>query len=1007
MEKSPYELVQGFDETLWRQGLTALLVEHTQPALDALLRLLSDKAWRKREAAAKTLMEWGSDLVPTLVERLNVQNLDECYWITNVLGHFEDPLGKQMLIELLQNPDSEIRGYAIRAISSNGSLSNAQILIPILNDQNWAVRKLVFEQLLNFGKPLLGELSRLVLGETEPHHSAIALFVKIGGVDVLQDLSRLYQNGSFSVRYSVITSLGEAENPQTIDFLIRGLSDSSWVIRKKAAELLTALGLKVFDRLSAWFSTGDSMMKHQIVTIMITLLGERALPLMRRLLSSEDQEYRILAVECLSRLPGEEPCRMLIKSLSDPFRIVSDFASECLARRPNLDLGLLLEHLATDDENLRFLVIKTIGSIGGIALNPIIRILEEGNKQERLFLLGVLQKIPPSEKLIEILIQLLGDSSWPVRNAAANCLKSYGSVAVSAVVTVLNSPSDDVQFWAKRILLGMGPTAVSSLAEILKDGTDGALIPHIIAALLAMDHADSVPAVVKFLEINDDNRIQSVFRGILEISSREVVETILNLISHPDERIAQWLSTLLGRVRKPDLRRLVLLGLNHTKDHCRFFVSEAIQAWEEMADSDLKVVIRQMEVERTAKNLCSLGKILAKFPTPASIAFAKEFINSCTSELMLELMLVFAQGEQPQFSPLLADLLKARSEVIRIDDTEKVGKILGLIYKNKPEGILAGLVSPTMAFRLCCIVALEQICDKRVAVALMDNLNPGDDPIIIQRAVKILAPYFFSDDFRMKGAVTDYLLGLGGIIAAPLTELAGEIENEIDRKGLIDMIESVGGKIDATLLHKKGEPNPLLSDDHLDQVLEKRKRAMDDLDKYDKIIQTTHTQELTIVFTDVKGYTAFSSKASLSEVMGMLKQHDEILIPIINKQEGKIIKKIGDAFLIAFEQPNKAVLAAMEIQRKLKEYNNAANDERKLGVRIAINSGPVIRREGDVYGDTVNIASRLEGVADANEIVISESTRSHIDTSIFDVIPFGEHVLKGIDKPVLAFKVRW
>ncbi|RCK78303.1 MAG: Adenylate cyclase [Candidatus Ozemobacter sibiricus] len=1007
MEKSPYELVQSFDENLWRQGLSALLVEHTQPALDALLRLLSDKAWRKREAAAKTLIEWGPEVIPAVVERLSIQNLDECYWLTHVLGHFDDPVGQEKIRELLANPDPEIRSYAVRAMSISATPAHAQILLPMLNDSNWAVRRLVFERLLSFGKTILPQLTAKVRAETEPNHSIIALYVKIGGNEIAKDLGELYQNGSFAMRYSIITALGESDSPMAVDFLINGLSDPSWVIRKRAAELLTSLGPKIFDRLSAWFPRGDSVMKHQIVSIIVTLLGERTIPLLRRLLASEDQEYRILAVESLSRLPGDEPCRLLIKCLTDPFRIVSDFASECLARKTNLNLDLLLEHLETTDENLRFLVIRTIGSIGGIALNPIIRILEEGNKQERLFLLGVLQKITPTEKLIGVLIQLLGDPSWPIRNAAANCLKSYGAAAVSAVVTVLNSPNEDVQFWSRRVLLGMGPAAVAALTEILDLGTDGALIPHIIAALLAMDHADAVPAVLKFLQANDDNRIQSIFQGIKEISSREVVETILNLISHPDERAARWLASLLGKVRKPPLRRLVLLGLNHTKDQCRLFVAEAIQAWDDLPEADLKAVVRQLEVERNPRNLCAIARILARFSTPASVNATKEFLKSCDPDLMLDMMLELAQSDRPLFGPVLAELLKTRSEVIRIEDTERVGKILGLIYRSRPEGILQGLQSPTMAFRLCCIVAIEQIKDKRVAFALMDNLNPHDDPLIIKRAVKILAPYFFSEDFRLKGAVTDYLLALGPIITDPLLEMAGEIENEIDRKGIVDLVESVGGQVDPTLIRKKGEARPLLSDDHLDQVLEKRKRAMEELQKYDKIIQQTHTQELTIMFTDVKGYTAFSSKASLSEVMAMLKQHDEILVPIIEKHEGKTVKKIGDAFLVAFEQATKGVLAAMEIQRRLKEYNLTVDEDRRLGLRIALNTGPVIRREGDVFGDTVNIASRLEGIADANEIVISEQTANQIDPSVFELIPFGEHTLKGIDKPIRAYKVNW
>ncbi|MBP7634404.1 HEAT repeat domain-containing protein [Candidatus Ozemobacteraceae bacterium] len=1009
MEKSPYELINSFDETLWRQGLEALVVEHTPASVEAIFHLLSDKAWRKREAAAKALIEWGPDIVAMLVPRLNLQNPDEFYWILHVIGHFDNQQGRDTLQTYLSNDDAEIRGYAIRALSICTSLANAQMLYPLLNDQNWAVRKLAFERLLCFGELIVDDL-RTLLATTrdDPNHPVVALFVKLGKEAVVSELTTYYQSGSFSMRYSIISALGEdASSPAAADFLINGLSDPSWVIRKRAAELLTALGPRIFDRLSTWFGRGDSLMKHQIVNIIVDLLGERSLPLIRRLLSSNEQEYRILAVESLSRLPGDEPAQLLLRCLSDPHRIVSDYASECLARKQNLNLDLLLEHLSTDDENLRFLVIKTIGSIGGLALNPIIRILENGNKQERLFLLGVLQRIAPNSKLIDVLISLLGDPNWPVRNATANCLRSYGEVAVPAVVRMLNAPSEDIQYWSKRILLSMGPAAVTVLTSVLEEGTDGSLIPHIIAALLAMNSAEAVPAVTRFLQQSDDNRVNSVFAGIGEITSREVVENILNLLTHPDERIARWLAVLLSKVRKPHLKRSVLLGLNHSNETCRYFVLDAVKYWGNLTEAELKGIIRQLEIEKTRRNILAVADVLAGYPLPFVIFAIKEYLKICNADLMLDLMLVFANADHQGFGPMLAELLKMRSELIQIEHIERMGKVLGLIFKSRPEGILQGLSSPTMAYRLCCIVALEQIDDKRVAFTLMDNLNTRDTPEILERAVKILARFFFSEDFRLKGAVTDFLLSLGLVIVNPLSEFIETIENDIDRKALVDLIESVGGKVEQGLLRKKGEQKVVLSDDHLDNVLERRKQAMAELEKYDRIIQEAHTLELTIMFTDVKGYTAFSAKASLSEVMSMLKQHDEIMLPIFEKHSGKVVKKIGDAFLIVFEQPAKALLAAIAIQRRLQEHNASATEDHRLAIRIAINTGSVICRENDVFGDAVNVAARLEGVADAGEIVISDATSTKIDSTIFELIPHGEHKLKGIEKPVKTFRVAW
>ena len=141
--------------------------------------------------------------------------------------------------------------------------------------------------------------------------------------------------------------------------------------------------------------------------------------------------------------------------------------------------------------------------------------------------------------------------------------------------------------------------------------------------------------------------------------------------------------------------------------------------------------------------------------------------------------------------------------------------------------------------------------------------------------------------------------------------------------------------------------------------------------------------------------------------MSMMKQHDEILQPVFQKYGGEPLKKIGDAFLVVFEEHNNALLAGMEIQRKLVEYNNTAPQERKLAVRITINTGSVIRTENDVMGDPVNLASRLEGITDAFEILISEFTYNKIDKNIFELEDNGAHQFKGISRPINTYKVKW
>lgn len=1008
MHRSPYELVKSYDENLWREGLALLLVERSLQALEAIISVLSDKVWKKREAAAKTLIEWGEEIIPHVVARISPSNLDECYWLSYVLGHFNDIKARAKLLELISSNDPEIRNYAIRALAINKSKENARVLIEHLNDQSWAIRRLVFEELLTFNiDDVLPLLRDLISDYSRISHIVIALFVKVGRENILEELKRLYESGNFAIRYSIVLALSEADFNGAIDFLIFTLSDKSWVIRKKSAEILVSFGTKVIERLSAWFSKGDSIMKYQIINIIVILLKEKALPILKKLIMVDDEEYKLIAIENLVKIPGDESTRLLIKCLSDKQRIVADYASECLAQKPNLNMDLLLENLEIEDENVRFLIIKTIGTIGGFALNPILKILETGNKQEKLFLLSVLQKVSPNEKIISVLINLLSDQSWPIRNAAANCLISYGEHAISAVVTALNSPNEDIQYWTRRILINMGPTTIDKLIQLLGETTELNILPYVISALLSFEDSRGVEAVLKFIQNSDDSKVNYIIEELKEISSREVVETILNLLSHPDERAVEWLSKLLGKVFKPQLKRIILLALNHPSDKCRYLILSAINNWNTLQDHELKSILRQLEIEKNDRNAILLAKILAKFAQYSIVENLKEYLLKCNLEILLDILLELAQSGKIFLQQLVAEILKLRSDLLDLAHAEKIGKILGVVYQNKIDDIVQGLTSTSVNMRLCSLIALENIKSKRTALAILQYLPENDEPVIIHRAVKILASYFFSDDFRLKGMITDFFLGLGKTIVDPLLEILQELENDVDRKAIIDIIESVGGQVEPHMLVKKGTTKTLLSDEHLDQVLEKRRKALEELQKYEKIIQEAHTQELSVMFTDVKGYTAFSSKASFSELISFLKQHDEFLLPIIQKHQGHLVKKIGDALLVVFEQPSKAVLAAIEMQRKLKEYNASVDDSEKLEIRISINTGPVIRREGDYYGDTINVASRMQSVADAYDIIISESTATALDSNIFNLQPYGEHLFKGKDKPLKIYKVIW
>jgi len=125
-------------------------------------------------------------------------------------------------------------------------------------------------------------------------------------------------------------------------------------------------------------------------------------------------------------------------------------------------------------------------------------------------------------------------------------------------------------------------------------------------------------------------------------------------------------------------------------------------------------------------------------------------------------------------------------------------------------------------------------------------------------------------------------------------------------------------------------------------------------------------ENLVIMFTDIVGFTELTSTQSREQNRNMLRQHEKLLMSVAKKFGGKRIKSIGDALLIVYKSPTDAVHCAMAMQDTLWEHNQSLeNDDEKLRIRVSLNSGEVRIDSGDVFGEPVNVAARLEGITPA------------------------------------------
>jgi TolB-like protein/class 3 adenylate cyclase/Tfp pilus assembly protein PilF len=160
-----------------------------------------------------------------------------------------------------------------------------------------------------------------------------------------------------------------------------------------------------------------------------------------------------------------------------------------------------------------------------------------------------------------------------------------------------------------------------------------------------------------------------------------------------------------------------------------------------------------------------------------------------------------------------------------------------------------------------------------------------------------------------------------------------------------------------------------------------------------------------IMFTDMVGYSALSQN-NPKVAVELLEEHRELLREIFPKFHGSEIKTIGDAFLVEFNSALEAAQCAIAIQRALAKRDADAPPERQIQVRIGIHIGDVVHRGGDVYGDGVNIASRIEPLADAGGICVSMDVERQIRNAVetrFEKLAPTE--LKNISVPMDLFRI--
>ncbi len=162
-----------------------------------------------------------------------------------------------------------------------------------------------------------------------------------------------------------------------------------------------------------------------------------------------------------------------------------------------------------------------------------------------------------------------------------------------------------------------------------------------------------------------------------------------------------------------------------------------------------------------------------------------------------------------------------------------------------------------------------------------------------------------------------------------------------------------------------------------------------------------------ILAADVAGYSRLMGVDEEGTLSRLTAHRREVIDPFILRNRGRVVKTTGDGLLAEFTSVVDAVRCAIEVQTEMASRSSSEAEDRRIAFRIGINVGDVVEQDGDIFGDGVNIAARLEGLADAGGICVSarvqEDAAGKVDTAFEDM---GEQALKNIARPVRAFRLR-
>lgn len=535
-------------------GAESLAKLASKRSIIPLIRLLSDKDWSIRKIAANGLIKIGSPSHPALVRQLNSENADMRYWTIKILSELGE-ISLEEIIDTLNSRFPDSRKFAAMAL---GNMKFPQAIPHLANafaDNSYVVRIEAANAIVKFEAQALPFLDNSL-----NHHDPDIKYWAIRCIGIILGRSKntnlylhFFSNNNPDKHLIGIIAFGESLDPVGIEHLIRSFSGTSLEIRKEASNALNKYSAAAIPLLKKALSDDNEDIRHwswRTLGNIIQKMGRNAISTLGRLTTSDDTQMQAVSISALGQTHQEEAVSLIIPFLGSPFLSIREIASNSLVNLGYKAIPKLISSLNSNNEFLAHHGSITLGRVMDLVDARAIEIfmnMLKGNVKKELVVKALGETKNPNA--IAILLSLLMDDRWSVKNAAALALAGFGEKAVSSLFDGLQSKDEERQYWSTIALAEMAPRVGGKAIDGL---------------ILSLDGADKEKKLI-------------AIEGLAKLKEKKAVLSLCEHLSDefwPVRRAASGALSAMGIFARDDVRQIMLSSQN--KD-ARFWARKTLE----------------------------------------------------------------------------------------------------------------------------------------------------------------------------------------------------------------------------------------------------------------------------------------------------------------------------------------------------------------------------------------------------------------------------------------------